>query len=494
VASSEIARAPAEPRAAPQPAARPRAAPQPAAPQPSAPAPSDPPPNRRFLIFGVTAIALFMASIDQTIVSTALGTLQHDLHAAINWVSWTITIYALGQIVAMPVAGALSDIYGRKRLFLGAVVLFTVASLCCGLSTNIYELVILRLLQALGGGAFMPSATGIVSDQFGADRDRAIGMFTSIFPIGAIVGPILGGVFVTYWSWRGIFLVNVPLGAVLLILAAFVIPGSDRKRQQRLDVKGVAELGAGLLGIMLAIGSLGSIGSLTSRKALLAAVPLLAGLAALVAFIRHCGRAEHPFVDVKLFRERSFAVMNVINFFNGAAVIGFASLVPFYAEERFGLKALPAGTLLTMRAVGMLAVAALATFALRRTGYRPPMIVGFALTAVGTALLAFPASGVSPYAWLALAAGVTGIGTGVSLPASNNATLQLAPARAASISGLRGMFRQAGGITGISIASALVARSSHPGLTQAAMFTVLAVIMVLLIPLTFLVPEHRGTW
>jgi len=257
------------------------------APPASVPA-GDPPPSRRFLIFGVTAIALFMASIDQTIVSTALGTLQHDLHAAINWVSWTITVYALGQIVAMPVAGALSDIYGRKRLFLGAVILFTVTSLCCGLSTNIYELVVLRMLQALGGGAFMPSATGIVSDQFGADRDRAIGMFTSIFPIGAIVGPILGGVFVTYWSWRGIFLVNVPLGVVLLILAAIVIPGSGRRHQQSLDITGVAELGAGLLGIMLAIGSLGSIGSLTSERALLAAVPLLAGLTALAAFIRHC--------------------------------------------------------------------------------------------------------------------------------------------------------------------------------------------------------------
>ena len=462
---------------------------------PAVPVPDGgPAPRRRFLIFGVTAIALFMASIDQTIVSTALGTLARDLHAAINWASWTITVYALGQIVAMPVAGALSDIYGRKRLFLGAVVLFTVASLCCGLSTNIYELVVLRALQALGGGAFMPSATGIVSDQFGADRDRAIGMFTSIFPIGAIAGPILGGVFVTYWSWRGIFLVNVPLGLVLLILGAIVIPGSDRKRTQRLDIVGAAELGAGLLGIMLAIGSLGSVRSLASERALLALLPLLAGVASLAAFVRHCVRAEHPFIDVRLFRERSFATMNVINFFNGAAVIGFASLVPLYAEERFGLRALSAGTLLTVRAVGMLAVAALATFALRRTGYRLPMIAGFAVTAIGTALLAFPAGGVSPYAWLSIAAGVTGIGTGISLPASNNATLQLAPGQAASISGLRGMFRQAGGITGISIATSLVARSSHPGLTQAAMFTVLAVIMVLMIPLTFGVPEHRGTW
>jgi EmrB/QacA subfamily drug resistance transporter len=429
-----------------------------------------------------------MASIDQTIVSTALGTLQHDLHAAINWASWTITIYALGQIVAMPIAGVLSDIYGRKRLFLGAVVLFTVASLCCGLATNIYELVTLRALQALGGGAFIPSATGIVSDQFGASRDRAIGMFTSIFPVGAIVGPILGGVFVVYWSWRGIFLVNVPLGLILLVLGVIVIPGSVRQQRQRLDIVGIAELAGGLLGVMLAIGSLGS------EQVLPAVAPLLAGLALLTAFVRHCARVENPFVDVRLFRERSFATMNVINFFNGAAILGFASLVPLYAEERFGLPALSAGTLLTARAIGMMAVAALATFALRRTGYRLPMIVGFLVTGIGTALLAFPVGGIRPYLWLAIAAGVTGIGTGISLPASNNATLQLVPDKAASISGLRGMFRQAGGITGVSIATSLVARSSHPGLAQATMFVVLAVILVLMIPLTFGVPEHRGSW
>jgi MFS family permease len=116
------------------------------------------------------------------------------------------------------------------------------------------------------------------------------------------------------------------------------------------------------------------------------------------------------------------------------------------------------------------------------------------VTAVGTALLAFPPGGVRPYTWLAIVAGVTGLGTGVSLPASNNASLQLAPQKAASISGLRGMFRQAGGITGVSIASSLVARSSNPGLTLASMFVALAIILALMVPLTFLVPEHRGTW
>jgi MFS family permease len=129
----------------------------------------------------------------------------------------TLTIYALGQVLAMPLAATLSDQYGRKKAFVLAAVPFTAASLCCGLAENIYVLVALRTVQAIGGGAFMPAATGIVSDQFGRDRDRALGVFTSIFPVGGIVGSILGGVFVAVWSWRGIFLVNVPIGVVLIV-------------------------------------------------------------------------------------------------------------------------------------------------------------------------------------------------------------------------------------------------------------------------------------
>ena len=175
---------------------------------------------RRRLIFAIVSMGLFMSSVDQTIVATALPAIERELHAPINWSGWTITIYALGQVLAMPMAGKISDMYGRKKVYLIAIVLFTVTSLACGLATNIYVLVSLRVLQALGGGALMPSATGIVSDHFGRDRDRALGMFTSIFPIGGIVGPIIGGVFVAWWSWRGIFLVNVPIGIVLLVLAA----------------------------------------------------------------------------------------------------------------------------------------------------------------------------------------------------------------------------------------------------------------------------------
>src|SRR5689334_25011226 len=198
----------------------------------------------RYVVFTIVSLALLMASVDQTIVATALPALQHDLNATVNWSSWTITIYALGQILVMPLAGKLGDQYGRKKIFLGAAVLFTVASLCSGLAGNIYLLIRLRGCQAIGGGAFMPSATGIVAEQFGRDRDRAVGLFSSVFPMGGIIGPLLGGVVVTYWSWRVIFLVNVPLGIILIISGALCIPASIRRRHQRLDVRGVVLLGS----------------------------------------------------------------------------------------------------------------------------------------------------------------------------------------------------------------------------------------------------------
>src|ERR1700684_4110856 len=150
------------------------------------------PAGRPRLIFAIVSIGLFMASIDQTIVATALPAIEKELHAAINWSAWTISVYALGQVIAMPMAGKISDMYGRKTVFMVSAAIFTVSSLCCGLAPNIGLLLLARCVQALGGGAFMPSATGIVSDHFGDQRDRAVGMFTSIFPIGGIVGPVGG--------------------------------------------------------------------------------------------------------------------------------------------------------------------------------------------------------------------------------------------------------------------------------------------------------------
>jgi EmrB/QacA subfamily drug resistance transporter len=446
---------------------------------------------RRFVVLAVVSIALLMAAVDQTIVATALSSVQHDLNASINWSTWTITVYSLGQIVALPLAGRLSDQYGRKKLFLGAAAVFTIASLLCGLSTNIYELVALRAVQSIGGGAFLPSATGIVSDHFGRDRDRAIGLFTSIFPIGGLAGPILGGVFVTYWSWRGIFLINVPLGIALLAFGSWLLPKAERSEHKKLDFSGIALVVVGLLGLMLGVSALGSEGA----SWWIVVVPLVAGSAALVLFVRHASRVEAPFIPLRLLRGRAFATGNVINVLSGAATLGFGALVPLYAVDRYHLSVLTAGTLLTARAVGTILVASAAAMAIRRTGYRWPMRIGFLLTALGMIAISLrPWGGLSTELWLTLACAVSGLGMGISIPANNNAALELEPSSAAAISGLRAMSRQIGGITGVSIVAALSARAVDAGQVQADAFLILGVILIVTIPLVNLVPERRGAW
>jgi EmrB/QacA subfamily drug resistance transporter len=452
-----------------------------------------PPQPRRWLIFGIVSLALMMSSVDQTIVATALPTLQSDLHATVNWSSWTITIYALGQILVMPLAGRLGDQYGRKRVFVGAAILFTVASLACGLANDIYLLVGLRAVQAIGGGAFMPSATGIVAAQFGRDRDRALGLFSSVFPIGGILGPVLGGVVLTYWSWRGIFLVNVPIGVLLIVCAALLIPGHEPRTQGRLDGVGVLLVGTTLLPAMFGIAYLGSGSASPLSPAFV--VPELIAAGSLALFVRHSLRAPAPFIPARLLFGRGFGVMNVLNFLYGCAILGFGALVPLYAEQRYGIASLPAGTLLTARAVGMISTAALAVLLLRRTGHRAPMLVGYVVVITGMVGLAVgPPGGTSPYLWLAVAAAVSGIGMGTATPAMNNAAMSLAPDQAAAIAGLRGMFRQTGGITAISVTSAFVARSADPGLAQAYVFLAFAVLLALALPLIFRVPDQHGRW
>ena len=449
----------------------------------------DQPLPRRHIVFAVVGLGLFMASMDQTIVATALKAIQNDLNAELTWSGWTITIYSLGQIIAMPLAGKLGDHFGRKKVFLIAVVVFTTASLLCAVAGNIYVLVALRGIQALGGGGFVPSATGIIADHYGPGRDRAVGMFTSIFPIGGIVGPILGGVFVSYASWRTIFVVNVPIGVLLLVLGWRLIGETRRKPADRMDVRGLVLLAALMLTAMYGTTNVNR--GVTSPWLL---VPVGCAVVLAVLFVRHTARARAPFIPMRLLRGRGFGAMNVLNLLFGGAALGFGALVPLYAEERFHLDPLEAGTVLTARGVGVICVAALAVMTLRRLGCRIPMTVGFVLIMAGFALMAFPPPGADGYLWLMMAGGITGVGMGVSVPASNNAGLQLAPDQIASIAGLRGMFRQSGSIISVSVMTAVAANSADPAMAQAHGFVVLSVLLLASIPLIYTIPDHRGNW
>jgi EmrB/QacA subfamily drug resistance transporter len=454
--------------------------------------PGVPSPRSKWLIFAIVATALFMASLDMTIIGTALNAIHRSLHAKLNWTGWSVTGFTLGMTITMPVAGRLSDQFGRRRIFIVAAVLFTGSSLACGLATNIYELVGLRGLQAIGGGAFMPSATGIVADTFGENRDRAIAMFTSILPVGGIIGPVLGGVIVTYWSWRGIFYINVPVGILVVVLAVKFIPFSAPRPGERADLAGVGLLGGFIFALMLGITDFGNGDTGFGSPTVL--IPVAIAVVLAVVLRRHLISTPSPIIAMRLLRGKGFLSMNVINVLFGCAVLGMGALVPLYAHDRFGLSTLASGTILTARAVGTISVAGVASIMLRKTGYRLPMAVGFALIALGSVMLFISSPGLPVFWWLSISSAVTGVGMGASMPATNNATLSLAPDQVAAIVGLRGMFRQSGSILAVSVMTTITARAADPGHALGYGYVVFAVVLVAAIPLIYKVPEHRGSW
>jgi len=454
-------------------------------------------PARRALVFSIVSLALLMMSVDSTIVATALHALQQDLHTSVNWAGWTITAYAFGFVLMLPISGRLSDRYGRRRIFLCSVAVFTTASLLCGLTDNIAALIALRALQAAGGAGFTPSATGIVVDHFGQARDRAVGLFGSIFPIGAMIGPVFGGLFVSYWNWRGVFFVNVPIGLAVIALALRYVPRDPPLVQNagrtRMDGLGMGLLAATLLTGMLAASYLGEPDAPVA--------PPVLGLLALAAigcgwlFLRHVGRSDQPFIDPLLIHGPGFGAVNLVNMVYGGICIGAMALIPLYATNRYGMDALQGGTLLVAQGAASITLSVLATATLRRTGYRLPLYAGGAIAAAGMALIALtPPAGIAPHAWLTGAAFTVGIGSGMVNPASRNAGLQLAPQHASAIAGLRSLCFQVGTIAVVSLATAALAGAGDTDERQAWVYAAVAVLLAISLPLVARIPEHHGRW
>jgi len=453
------------------------------------------PPVKRGLVFVTIALALLMMSVDSTIVATVLHALRSDLDTTINWAGWTLTAYSLGFVLMLPVSGKLAVRYGRRRVFIGSVLVFTGASLLCGMADNIFVLIGLRALQAAGGAGFTPSATGIIVDHFGAARDRAVGLFGSIFPIGAMIGPIFGGLFVTHFSWRDAFLVNGPIGLAVILLSLRFIPRDPPQAAAAggTDIVGMVLLGGGLLLGMLGVAGLGeadAVAGLWAGGAMLAGAVLCGAL-----FFRHVGRSRHPFIAPEFIHGPGFGAVNLANLVYSGIPIGAAALIPLYAANRYGIGAFEAGALLVAQGVATVVMSGVVVMALRRLGYRRPIYVGGIGVVLGLVMLALePLAGVPPYVWLAGAALLIGAGSGTLNPATRNAGLQLAPRHSSTLAALRSLAMQIGTIVTVSGATAIVSASAAPGVAQAWAYGAIALVLVVALPVIARVPEHRGAW
>lgn len=449
---------------------------------------------RRWAVFVVVALSLLMFSIDQTAVSTALTTLSHGLAVDLAWASWTITVAAVGQILALPFGGWLTDQLGKRAVYLTAVGAFTLCAIGCGVSQGIEQLIVLRFLQGVAGGIVLPAASAVVAHAFGRDRDVALALFTSVFPFGTVLGPLTGGLLVEVWSWRAIFLINVPFGLVLVIGGLVVLTGADRApRRRSADLAGAAMLIAALISTMVAITIVGSPGAGTARPVLVT-VAAVAALAFGWRFLRRTRRHPDPIVPLRLLTGAGLSALNVTNICYGAAVIGSAVLLPLLAQSRYGMSPFMSGVPMSVRSLGIVACSAVAVATLRRAGHRPLLLSGFASIIVGLLLTALPSPGVDPVTWLCIGSALAGFGVGLAGPATSNAGLHLVPGDVAAVAGLRVMFRQIGGILTISVVTATIAATGLPGTVTAAGFAGIAALLVVGAIVAARLPNHAGRW
>ena len=436
-----------------------------------------------------------MNSIDSTIVAVAVPQLTTALSAPLIWVAWTITAYQMTQIIMLPLAGKLSDSLGRRQVFLFCVATFTAGSLLCGLAPSIWFLIPARALQAIGGGGLMPSAVGVITDHYPEHRAQARGLFSSVLPIGGILGPNVGGFILEHWTWRDMFFINVPIG-VLVFAGAVILLRSDRTiaRSRHIDVPGVALYGSALVLLLASMTLAGQDPSLWRDPRLWLAV--LLSISLVVVFFKYIRQAPDPVMDYQLVARQPFLATNLYNLFFGAAVFGVSAFIPTYAVSHFGMTPLLSGAVLTPRSIAIIITSLYASLWLIRLGYRVPMLVGAGLVMVMLLLLGTGATEVhlGPFSlggfWLlAPILAIGGVGLGLSNPASNNASLDLAPERAAALTGVRSMFRLTGGVLSVTGISLALTFFPDRGAGLSVIFGALSVAMLLVVPLTLSIPD-----
>ena len=449
---------------------------------------------RRYIIFSAVSLAIVMYAINVSAVSVAFPVLVSDYNISLVIAGWVMNAYMLVAIIIMPLAGKVSDVLGRKSTFMACALLFIGGSLLCAIAPNIYFLIGFRVIQAIGGGGFLPCAAGIINDELPEARQRFIGLISSIFPIGMVIGPNLGGWMIEAFGWRSIFWFNVPVGIIVLVLMQLLLrTGQKCNINRSIDFKGAGLLLSSLLVLMLGLTQIANNDS--GIPWLLVGSLIVSGIVLMFVFVRQEYSAKEPIIDLELLREKPFLAANAYNLIYGLCAMGIFSLIPLYAVSIYKMTTFESGVVLTPRSVGMIAASTITSFSLMRWGYRWPILLGTLTTGLGLFLLSLESQGIellgfhlgaTPLLFIIL--GFCGVGHGICTPASSNACIELMPDKVATIIGLRGMFRSLGSVIGIAIGTIILHNIADVQLAFHIVFFGSALIMLTTIPTIFIIP------
>jgi EmrB/QacA subfamily drug resistance transporter len=342
-------------------------------------------PQRRNLIFLAIVLGMLLAALDQTIVATALPTIVADLGDA-GHQSWVVTSYLLASTIVTALVGKLGDLFGRKRVFQAAVVFFVVGSVLCGLAQSMAMLVGSRALQGIGGGAITVTASALIGEVVPLrERGRYQGILGAVFGVTTVIGPLLGGYFTDYLTWRWAFWVNVPVSVLVLVVAAVAIPQLTAATKPVIDYAGIVLVGVGAAGLTLATswgGTLYPWGSPTI-------IGLFAGSAAALGIFAWVeSRAPAPILPTRLFGSPVFTVCCVLSFVVGFAMLGAMTFLPTYMQYVDGVSATTSGLRTLPMVVGMLITSTGSGILVGRTGrYKLFPVAGTALMALAFLLM-----------------------------------------------------------------------------------------------------------
>ena len=411
--------------------------------------------RRRIGILFICSLNLFMVGLDITIVNVALPSIQTDLDGSISGLQWTVGAYTVVMASLLMFSGSIADRFGRKRILMLGVSIFTLGSLMCGLAPSIGFLIAARILQAVGGSMMNPVAMSIITNTFTDPRERAqaIGVWGAVFGVSMALGPILGGTLVSFVDWRAIFWVNIPVGLIAILLTLRFIPESKAPRPRRFD-----PIGQALVLVMLASVTYGIIeGPNLGWSSTVILGAFSASALSLAGLVFYEPRRGEPLIDLRFFKSIPFSSSIVILIAAFAAFGGFLFLSTLYLQEVRDLSPVHAGLVTVPMAMMLVAFSPISGRMVGRRGPRLPLLISGVCSIVACVMLTGLDEGTS-YTWLIAAYVVFGIGMGfVNAPVTNAAVSGMPRAQAGVASAIATTSRQFGQTIGVAVIGAIVA-------------------------------------
>jgi EmrB/QacA subfamily drug resistance transporter len=409
-----------------------------------------------------------MSFIDGTAVNVSLPVLQHELHAETGQTQWVIEGYALFLSSLILLGGSLGDLYGRRRIFTIGVVLFAAASIACALAGSIDALIAARCVQGIGGALLTPGSLALISASYsGEQRGRAIGLWSGFSALTSAGGPIIGGWLTQEFSWRYVFVINVPLAILVLVVLQFGVPESrDDSADRRIDVVGATLATAGL-GLLV----YGLIAMNAGRITLVALGTTLAGIAVLCAFVLFERRTPDPMVRCDLFASRDFSAANIYTFFLYAAIGGSLYFVPFVLINVHHYTPTEAGAALLPFVFIMVAASRWSGGLVARIGARKPLILGAILAGFGFLAFALPGNDGSYWTTFFPAATILGCGGALFVAPLTTTVMNSVPVEHSGVaSGINNAVARTAGLIGVAVLGVVVTTSaSYAGGFRSAM-------------------------